>query len=267
MRSKCHARRSSPSGSVLWMKRASIVLVLGALQAFAGCSGEKVIKEVKKPVRAKLVEDKDVRVGVGAQGVAPAAAIHRSLRLFVFRDPTLSHVACEGYDETATFELDATGDRVVFRCTKSDLWTIGYFVPKRAGAFWKHNTDPSKDERWSWDGVPTFDLETAAAMFNTPLNPVDEDLPTLATGGDPNKLARFFALSARNGSPGRNNTGTAALIVDHWLAAYEKLAPAVQEKVKAELQVEMSKPVTPGLGAMQQEWVAGYYRWITGGAR
>lgn len=49
-----------------------------------------MIKQVDKPVRAKLVEDKDVRVGVGAQGVAPAAAVHTSLRLYVFREPTLS---------------------------------------------------------------------------------------------------------------------------------------------------------------------------------
>jgi len=245
---------------LLAMKRAAVVF---ALIVFAGCKGPKVIKEVQKPVHAKLVEDKDVRVGVGAAGVAPVAAVHTALRLFVFREPTLSHPACEGYDETATFELDTTGDRIAYRCTKHDLWRVGYFVPKRAEPFWKHVIDPSKDVAWSWTGVPSFDLETAAEMFDTPLNPIDDDLPNLATGGDPDKLARFFALSARNGAPGRGNSGSLALIVDHWLAAYQKLSPAVQEKVKAQLKVEMSKPVTPGLGAQEQEWLDAYYRWIT----
>jgi hypothetical protein len=222
--------------------------------ALAGCRGEKVIKEVHKPVHAKLVEDKDLRVGVGAAGVAPAAAVHTALRLFVFREPTLSYSACQGYDETATFDLDATGDRIAFRCTKTDLWKVGYFLPKRADPFWMQSIDITKDAGWSWTGVPTFDAETAAAMFNTPLNPIDADLPQIATGGDPDKLARFFAVAARNGQP---------FAGDHWLGAYAKLSPAVQEKVQAQLQVEMKKPAKPGEDVMQAQHVADYYRWIT----
>jgi hypothetical protein len=234
-----------------------VVLFLG----LAACRGDKVIKEVHKPVHAKLVEDKDVRVGVGAAGVAPVAATHVALRLVVFREPIFSYAACEGYDETATFELDTTGERVAFRCTKTGLWMIGYFVGKRENPFWSQRADIA--DPFSWTTVPAFDLETAASMFGTPVNPIDGDLPALATSNDPDKLARFLALAARNGSPGRNYSGSAALIVDHWLAAYQKLAPPVQEKVKEQLRVEMSKPIGPGLGALQQEWVAGYYKWIT----